>query len=363
MSELKIETISQIEDLYRYNDWANGKVFGLCAGLSHAQLDERREMGLGTLRNTLFHILTAEQIWLERWQVAPWRPFPTDSLGMDIDEIEAQLRQISQARFQMLKSEKAERWQRVINYKDGKGNPYSNPLDALLLHVVNHSIHHRAQALAYLKSFGRTTPVGLDYLCYKVARPSLDQDPASMTKWKAMGLEVAKAPGWNAQFDPELMQRYFRYGRWATQQLLDQAAGADAAALDRDFGFGHGTIRKTLTHLVEVEAGWINIIKGGPDNRQPLGSLEVADLAARSESVASEIAEHVAGLDSSAAQQEVTASPGGIPLKLRVIEALVQLCCHGTHHRAQLVNMLRHIDRPVSSIDLITWWRQTAHDA
>ncbi len=66
-------------------------------------------------------------------------------MGMDIDDIEAQLRQISQARLQMIKSEKAARWQRVVNYKDGKGNPYSNPLDILLLHVANHSSYHRAQ--------------------------------------------------------------------------------------------------------------------------------------------------------------------------------------------------------------------------
>ena len=354
-----IETITQIEDLYRYNDWANAKVFAMCQGLSHAQLDEKREMGMGTLRNTLFHILAAEQIWLERWQVAPWRPFPTESLGMDVDDIEAQLRQISQARLQMVKSEKSARWQRVINYKDGKGNPYSNPLDVLLLHVANHSTYHRSQALAYLKSFGKTTPVGIDYLLYKIARPTLDQDPESVAKCKAMGLDVAKSPGWNASWDAQLMDRSVTYARWATFQLLELLQNADAAALDCDFGFGHGTIRKTLTHILDVEAKWAAILNGRPDSFQPAGTLEIAEMSSRFDLLYGQAAERIAKLNDAAAQQLVTATLGGISLKLRVNEALVQLCCHGTHHRAQLVNMLRHIGRPVPPSDLIAWWRQT----
>lgn len=353
-----IETISQIDDLYRYNDWANAKVFALCSDLTHAQLDEKREMGMGSLRNTLFHILSAEQIWLERWQVAPWRPFPTDSMGMDVDDIEAQLRQISQARFQMLKSDKASRWQRVVNYKDGKGNEHSNPLDILLLHVANHSTYHRAQALAYLKAFGKTTPVGLDYLLYKLARPTLEQDQASEEKCRAIGLEVNKAPGWNVQWDGQLMTRYVTYGRWATFQLLELLSGADAAALDREFGFGHGTIRKTLTHILDVEARWAAILDGASGQVQPAGHLELEEISAKLEQLFNQTLQRAATMNDAHSQQVVTATPGGIPLKVRVIEALVQLCCHGTHHRAQLVNMLRHIGRPVPPSDLIAWWRQ-----
>ncbi len=43
---------SIIDDLYRYNSWANGRIFALCDGLAEGQLDERREMGFGTLRPT-----------------------------------------------------------------------------------------------------------------------------------------------------------------------------------------------------------------------------------------------------------------------------------------------------------------------
>ena len=60
------DAITLIEDLYRYNDWANERVLDMCNELTHEQLDAPRALGLGSLRNTLFHILTAEEIWLER---------------------------------------------------------------------------------------------------------------------------------------------------------------------------------------------------------------------------------------------------------------------------------------------------------
>lgn len=41
-----------------------------------------------------------------------------------------------------------------------------------------------------------------------------------------------------------------------------------------------------------------------------------------------------------------------------IVEALMQLCTHGTHHRAQLVNMLRQAGRQVPESDLIAWWRR-----
>ncbi|MCC6508812.1 MAG: DinB family protein [Pirellulaceae bacterium] len=352
------ETITQIEDLYRYNDWANSRVFEMCQGLSHAQQDQKRELGFGTLRNTLFHILTAEQIWLERWQVVPWRPFPTDALGMSVDYIEAQLKQISQARLQMIKAEKATRWQRVVNYKDSRGNAYSNPLDVLLLHVANHSTYHRAQALAYLKQFDRTVPVGIDYLLYKLARPTLEQPTESVTKLNEMGLRVATASGWNVRWDGQLMSRYVEYGHWANSQILDLLGDADAATLDRDFGLGHGSIRRTLTHLVDVESRWAAIFENRLEQWKPAGMMDLQQLRSRLDELTVARREQVAGLDDAAAQTILTTQFGEVELKVRVVEVLVQLCTHGTHHRAQLVNMLRQVGRQVPESDLIAWWRR-----
>ena len=91
-------TTSILHDLYGYDAWANQRLFALCDGLSDQQLDAPREMGFGTLRNTLFHILAAEEIWLERWQGKPWRPFEADSGGLSMSAIAARFDQVAAGR-------------------------------------------------------------------------------------------------------------------------------------------------------------------------------------------------------------------------------------------------------------------------
>lgn len=36
-------------------------------------------------------------------------------------------------------------------------------------------------------------------------------------------------------------------------------------------------------------------------------------------------------------------------------QTLLPLCTHGTHHRAQALNMLRHLEVPIPDLDLDTW--------
>jgi uncharacterized damage-inducible protein DinB len=38
--------------------------------------------------------------------------------------------------------------------------------------------------------------------------------------------------------------------------------------------------------------------------------------------------------------------------------SVVQLCFHGTHHRAQTINMLRRCGQPVGPTDYIVWRRE-----
>ena len=66
----------------------------------------------------------------------------------------------------------------------------------------------------------------------------------------------------------------------------------------------------------------------------------------------------VAGLDSEQAQRMVTAIAGGPILRFTVVESTVQLCGHGTHHRAQLINMLRRNGVALPAIDYGVYVRE-----
>jgi uncharacterized damage-inducible protein DinB len=345
-----------IDDLYRYNSWANDRIFALCDGLTDDQLDAPHEIGLGSLRNTLFHILAAEEIWLERWSGKPWRPFPLQAEGLPLAEMARRLQQVAADRQALVDRQRPEGWQRVCQYKDSKGNSYRLPLRGLLVHVANHGIHHRAQALQYLKRCGRTVPGGLDYLFFRIAKPHHQQEPATAESLRQYGLEVATGASPAVGWDANLVRNYFAYGDWANARLLPLVAGLDDAALDRPWGMGMDTLRKTLLHIADAERWWLRNWTTGPTayERAP----ETTSIAQWQEDWAQMAAERnrfIEALDEPAAQRVVTALVGPMTIRVAVIESLVQLGGHGTHHRAQLINMLRHTGQSPPGCDYSLW--------
>jgi uncharacterized damage-inducible protein DinB len=354
-----MSAVSMIEDLYRANDWAHGKLFRLCDGLTDDQLDAKRELGMGSLRATLFHVLTAEEIWYERWTAAPVRTFPLDPAGMTLAEIEERLKAISLKRAELIERERADGWTRVVNYKDMRGNEHARALAGLLLHVANHGVHHRAQALNYLKAFGRSAAVGLDYFFYKLARPSVEQDADIIEARRKQGIEMAAGPGVAPVWDAATMTRYFGYHDWATGKLLDFAAPLSDEALDRDFNMGPGTIRKTLTHLHDVEPFWLaNWTGTAAGFARTAEGASIAQLRQTWAATAAKRNAFVANLDEAGASRTVSVSFGGPVMKFRVVESMLQVCVHGTHHRAQIINMLRHSGVALPQFDVPVWLKE-----
>lgn len=348
--------VTIIDDLYRYNDWAHGRLFRLCSGLDDASLDQPREMGFGSLRATLFHILAAEQIWLERWQGIPWRPFPTDPAGASLAEIEAGLKRAAADRRELLDRERESGWRRVVTYRDSKGVAYERRLDDLLVHVANHGICHRSQALNMLKGFGRTVPAGLDYAFYRLALPSVRQTPETLAAMRGFGMEVDLAPGVGVCWDCERVQRYFGYNDWANGVLLGLAIPLEAAVIDRQFDMGLGTIRKTLAHLYDAERWWLaNWTSDTTVYEHSPATIGLEDLREQSRDLARRRDAFIGALDEAAAQRIVVAAVGPMKISVPIIESLVQLCGHGTHHRTQAVNMLRQVGVKAPPLDYAVW--------
>lgn len=352
---------SIIDDLYRFNSWANHRVADLCQGLSNSQLDEPHAMGFGSLRNTVFHILAAEEIWLERWNNVPWRAFPVDAQGLAIDGIVERLDRVARDRQALIDRERASGWQNICQYKDSQGNSYSHRLDGLLLHVANHGIHHRAQALNFLKRFDRKAPGGLDYIFFRFAKPHIQQDPATNDNMRQFGLEVATGTSPAVAWDPLVIRNYFAYGDWANQQLLDRIDPLDNAALDRVWGLGMATIRKNVLHVLDAERWWVRNWTVEPTAFQTSSeTTPIADLRREWMEVIDARNRFISSLNEESAQRVVTALVGPMSFRVPVIESLLQLGGHGTHHRAQTINMLRRTQVTPPGLDYMVWMRETS---
>ena len=347
--------IELIDDLLTYNDWANGKVISLCDGLDDEPLDRPREMGFGSLRATLFHILAADEMWMERWQEKPWREFPKDPEGISTAALADKLCAVAQDRCELIERTRDRMWELKIKYQDSGQNPFHHRLADLILHVVCHGVHHRAQALAYLKSFDRQVPLGIDYIFYRTGIGKTPQSDEAVCMLREYGIHPGSISGDSVRWDDRAIKRWLQYHDWATDQVLSLAETLDNKALQRDFGIGPvGSIVGTLQHLYDVESWWYQALIDGQKQFGTKSGLESIDQFRHGWSdLAQRRDRYIDNLTPTFAQETTAINFGGPDLHYSIVEAVVQNLVHGVHHRAQLINMLRHSDVPIKNIDML----------
>lgn len=156
-------TPDEIRSLYAYNSWANHRALDACAPLSAAQFTQNVVSSFSSVRDTLAHIMLAEWIWLERWQgrspAFPPSDFP------DFASLRARWGAIETDLSTFVQKLSAADLDRVVEYKNSKGNAFSNPLRQMLQHVVNHGTYHRGQITTMLRQLG-ATPLTTDLIAF-----------------------------------------------------------------------------------------------------------------------------------------------------------------------------------------------------
>jgi uncharacterized damage-inducible protein DinB len=146
-----------------YSGWATGRLLESLAELTPEerifdfQTADRSPLG------TMVHIYRAELLWLARFHQHPQPDLPSADMPL------AQL-QVDSAALQL----RMEQWaatltdasvQEDLSYRNMRGDPFTQPIWQLVLHVVNHATHHRGQVAGFLRSLGHKPPV-LDLVFY-----------------------------------------------------------------------------------------------------------------------------------------------------------------------------------------------------
>lgn len=151
---------------FKYSDWANGQILAASAKLPDNKLDQPFEMGPGgTLRSTLLHIHAAEHVWLQRWQARTETPWPDERERASVATIADRLAATYQARDAFLNSLKDADLAKPITYRDSKGSLFAAPLADMMMQMILHSHHHRAQAVNMIRRAADVL-VELDYMMW-----------------------------------------------------------------------------------------------------------------------------------------------------------------------------------------------------
>lgn len=149
--------------MFEYNDWANGELLRAAGPLNETQLDQSFDMGRGSLRRTLLHIYCGELVWLARWQQKTETPWPDEEERVSVAMVAERHAATKMERVAFLDKLSAPEHEREIQYRDSKGQLYRAALGDMILQMLNHSAHHRAQAVNMLRRVNAGL-VELDYM-------------------------------------------------------------------------------------------------------------------------------------------------------------------------------------------------------
>jgi uncharacterized damage-inducible protein DinB len=157
--------LPMIRTILRYGDWANEKIVGASTDLADQQLDRVFDIGRGSLRKTLLHILAGESVWLRRWQEDCETPWPSEDEPASPATIAGRFAEMIRNRDRFFATIDAGRLTRAVVYRDSKGGLYSASLGDMMLQMCLHSTHHRAQAVNILRRLD-VSPPELDYMMW-----------------------------------------------------------------------------------------------------------------------------------------------------------------------------------------------------
>jgi uncharacterized damage-inducible protein DinB len=332
MQQATDTTRSFIDTMFSHLDWGRDALLDWAADLPDSDLDRPFEMGQGSLRETFIHLWVVEELWLSRWQGnSPTKP-PAYNQSASVDEFRRLFAGVADRRRAFVDSVSGELSTRQVDYKSLAGESNRQILAHLMLHVANHGIYHRAQAMNMLRHLGvKVKNVG--FLVQLIKQPDLR--PAHSAEWLA---------------------RYYRYGDWANTRVFDIASGLMDVQLDQPFEIGFGTLRLTMQHIMNAESWWLASWKNEPMPDFPPAdpSASLCDIRREFDQVATTRNGILSDGPAAALERNVNITFGGRAGSFRLGDSMLQLCTHGTHHRAQAVNMLRHLGARVPVMDYVS---------
>jgi uncharacterized damage-inducible protein DinB len=155
------------------------------------------------------------------------------------------------------------------------------------------------------------------------------------------------------------------HNRWANRELLIRCGDLSDSQFHRCFEIGPGSLHDTLTHIIGAIFRWSDRIGGSPlrpsiegrapGDPAPMTRRPVQELLALNDQACADFAAAVTQVRPQLAEaRDWTLGPD--TYRFTVSAAVIHVTNHGMHHRAQGMNMLRHLGKPMNAdLDELEW--------
>jgi uncharacterized damage-inducible protein DinB len=158
--------IEDIQLIYDYNYWANGRLLAASAGVTPEQFVAKADFPFGGLRGTLVHILDAEYGWRMFLQKNDWStPEPEEAEFPSLAALQKRWKQEEQEMRAYLATLGDEDMNVHRRYTTDEGVERDRILWHCLWHVVNHGTQHRSEAAALLTQY-QHSPGNIDFTVF-----------------------------------------------------------------------------------------------------------------------------------------------------------------------------------------------------
>lgn len=137
--------------LFAYDDWANREVINTLQAQPHSPHKAVRLIG---------HVVAVEYVWLARLE---YQPDPAVWPDWTLEEVSRQRAALPNVLNTYLSSISPEALSNLVEYKNTKGEVYTNRVADILMHVVTHSAYHRGQVATVMRDSG-LVPTYTDYI-------------------------------------------------------------------------------------------------------------------------------------------------------------------------------------------------------
>jgi len=164
----------------------------------------------------------------------------------------------------------------------------------------------------------------------------------------------------------EDIKRLFDYTEWANDLALEAAAKLPDESLRLEANISHGSIFGTLLHMAGAEWIWLERWHGhSPAKAEAWGSWTAAacaDLPALKErwrNLSDRRTRFISELDEERLGAELAFKLlSGDASSMRLVDQMQHVVNHATHHRGQVVGMIRQLGIDPPSTDLIFYLRR-----
>jgi uncharacterized damage-inducible protein DinB len=158
-------TVQEIQKLFAYNAWATNRLFEALAHVPEASYKRDLKSSHNSLHGTVTHMVAAEKIWLSRLIKKPEAALMTGQESPSLQSLKAVWEDVAAhiARFVSKLDDKA--LGNNLEYFTTEGKKFTNSMNQILLHIINHSSYHRGQVAALMRQIGME-PVNTDLIAF-----------------------------------------------------------------------------------------------------------------------------------------------------------------------------------------------------